>query len=144
MIEHKFQFRVMYSDTDKMGTVHHSVYPKYYEMARWELFRSIGVPYKKLEDSGVMAPVLSLNVKYLKTIQYDALLTVHTTLKTVKGVRMWFSYQLYNELGELVNEAETELAFVNCANWKPCAIPEYIFTAIEKYKLKQQLNVYSN
>lgn len=39
MIEHEYTFRVMYPDTDQMGSVHHANYVKYYETARWELFR---------------------------------------------------------------------------------------------------------
>lgn len=133
MIKHKYQFRVMYPDTDKMGTVHHSVYPKYYEMARWELFRSIGISYSSVEEKGFLIPVLKMNFKFLKTTKYDELLTVVTTLKAIEGVRMWFSYQLFNENKELINEGETELAFVNASNWKPCAIPDFVQNAIEKY-----------
>ena len=41
MITYEYKFRVAYSDTDRMGTVHHSNYAKYYERARWELLRNI-------------------------------------------------------------------------------------------------------
>jgi acyl-CoA thioester hydrolase len=141
MIEHKHQFRVAYPDTDKMGTVHHSVYPKYYEIARWELFRSIGVAYSQVEEQGFMIPVLSMNFKFIKTTRYDELLTVVTTLKSIKGVRLWFTYQLYNEQSELINEGETELAFVNAATWKPCPAPEFVLSAIQHHTRKQWLTV---
>lgn len=134
MIEHDYTFRVMYPDTDKMGTVHHSNYVKYYETARWELFRSIGLSYQSVEESGYMLPVISMKFKFLKTTKYDAKLTVKTTLKAIKGARIWFTYKLYNENNELINQAETELAFVNMSNWKPCAAPEFVLKAIENYK----------
>ncbi|MDD4920950.1 MAG: thioesterase family protein [Bacteroidales bacterium] len=133
MIEHKYTFRVMYPDTDQMGTVHHSNYAKYYETARWELFRSIGISYQSIEESGFLLPVIKMNFKFLKTTHYDELLTVKTTLKAIKGVRIWFSYQLSNEQNEMINEAETELAFVNRENWKPCIPPEFVLIAIEQY-----------
>lgn len=132
MIEHHYQFRVGYPDTDKMGTVHHSNYAIYYETARWELFRNIGVSYKSIEDAGIMLPVTKMKFKFLKTTQYDELLTVHTRLKAIKGVRIWFTYHLYNEQGQLINEAETELAFVKDDNWGPCPPPPEIVAAIEK------------
>lgn len=135
MISHEHTFRVNYPDTDKMGTMHHANYAKYYEAARWELFRSIGVPYNSLEENGVMCPVLSMNFKFLKTTRYDELLRVKTRLKVIKGVRMWFTYELYNEQNELINQAETELAFVGINNWKPCAAPTYLLEAIEKNKV---------
>jgi acyl-CoA thioester hydrolase len=132
MIEHIYSFRVMYPDTDQMGTVHHSNYAKYYETARWELFRSIGISYNSVEEAGYMLPVISMKFKFLKTAKYDALLSVKTTLKAIKGVRIWFTYKLYNEQKDLINEAETELAFVRRDNWKPCAAPEFLMKAIEK------------
>lgn len=131
MITHKYSFRVTYPETDRMGTVHHSNYVKYYETARWELLRSIGVPYSSIEESGVMCPVIRMNFRFVKITRYDELLTVVTTLKAIKGVRVWFEYKLYNEQNELINEAETELAFVGLNDWKPCKAPDILLKAIE-------------
>ncbi|MCK9312215.1 MAG: acyl-CoA thioesterase [Bacteroidales bacterium] len=133
MIEHEYSFRVMYPDTDQMGTVHHSNYAKYYETARWELFRSIGISYNSIEEFGVMLPVIKMNFKFHKTTHYDELLTVRTTLKAIKGVRIWFTYHLFNEKKEMINEAEIQVAFVNKENWKPCPPPAFVLDAIEKH-----------
>lgn len=134
MITYDYQFRVAYPDTDRMGTVHHSNYARFYERARWELFRHIGVPYSQIENDGVMCPVISMNFRFVKTCRYDDLMTVKTTLKAIKGVRIWFTYQMYNELGELTNEAETELAFVGRDNWRPCPPPAALIQAIQEYQ----------
>lgn len=141
MIEHQYVFRVMYPDTDQMGTVHHSNYAKYYETARWELFRSIGISYRSVEDAGYMLPVTRMNFHFLKTAPYDAELTVRTTLRAVKGVRIWFDYELYNDKEELINSAETELAFVSRSNWKPCAAPDFVKSAIERNLQKEPIYV---
>jgi len=133
MITYDYKFRVAYPDTDQMGTMHHANYVKYYEAARWELFRSIGVSYNSLEQSGVMCPVITMNFKFIKTTRYDELLTVKTRLKAMKGVRMWFTYQMYNEQNQLINEAETEIAFVGRDNWKPCSAPDFLLEAIQKH-----------
>ena len=130
MITHNYQFRVKYPDTDRMGTMHHANYAKYYEAARWELLRSIGVPYSSVEEAGIMCPVIRMNFKFIKTTSYDELLTVKTTLKAMKGVRIWFAYKLYNEQNEIINTAETELAFVGLNDWKPCTAPNFLLEAI--------------
>lgn len=132
MIDHSYSFRVGYSETDQMGTVHHSNYPKYYETARWELFRSIGISYKSVEDAGYLLPVIRMNFHFLKTTHYDAQLTVKTRLRAIKGVRIWFLYEMYNDNNELINEAETELAFVALDSWKPCIPPDFVLEAIRK------------
>ena len=134
MIEHEYKFRVTYPDTDKMGTMHHANYVKYYEAARWELFRSIGVPYNSIEEVGVMCPVIRMNFRFIKITRYDEELRVVTTLKAIKGVRIWFHYKLYNQQDELINEAETELAFVGLNDWKPCKAPDFLLKAIEEHQ----------
>lgn len=87
MIEYDYIFRALYPDTDQMGTMHHANYAKYYEAARWELFRSIGISYKSVEDAGYMLPVIRMDFRFLKTTRYDALLTAKTTLTAVIGNR---------------------------------------------------------
>lgn len=133
MKEYEYQFRVLYADTDQMGTVHHSHYVRYYETARWEFFRRIGIDYRSIEEAGYLLPVTQMHLKFLKTVHYDDLLTVRTSVKNVKGARIWLTYKLYNTSGELVNEAETELASVCKKNWKPCIMPDFVVNALVKY-----------
>lgn len=139
MIEYEYSFRIMYPDTDQMGTVHHSNYAKYYETARWELFRSLGITYRSVEEAGYMLPVIRMSTRFLKPIHYDDLLTIKTTLKTMRGARIWFTYKLYNANHELVNEAETDLAFVHRDSWKPCIAPEFVVKALTLSKNKYLL-----
>jgi acyl-CoA thioester hydrolase len=47
---------------------------------------------------------------------------------------------LYNEQDELINEAETEMAFVGRDNWKPCTAPDFVQKAIEKNRKPEQVN----
>lgn len=137
MIQHDYTFRVMYPDTDKMGVVHHSNYVRYYEAARWELFRSIGISYHSVEESGYMLPVIQMNLRFIRSAHYDEQLTVRTTLKTMKGVRIWFTYKLFNEMEQLINEAECELAFVDRDSWKPCGPPSFVKEAIEACRKRE-------
>ena len=141
MLTHEYSFRVMYSDTDRMGIVHHSNYPKYYETARWELFRSIGLSYDFVEKAGFMLPVIRMHYKFIKTANYDALLKVKTTLKNINGARIWFTYKLFNEHNDLINEAETELAFVRSKDWKPCIAPYFVLQAIAKNINREEIYV---
>ncbi len=134
MPEHEYTFRIMYHETDQMGTVHHSNYAKFYETARWELFRSIGISYRSVEDAGFMLPVIRMSFRFRKTMHYDELVTVKTTLKLIKGARIWFTYKLYNSAHILANEGETELAFVSKKTWKPCMTPDFVINAIKQSK----------
>ena len=88
MINYEQKFRVAYPDTDRMGTVHHSNYAKYYEKARWELFRHIGVPYQSIEDSGVMS--LFLDCLQQSDCEKQLQRVPDYSKNNLSGFRQWF------------------------------------------------------
>jgi acyl-CoA thioester hydrolase len=123
MYTYDHKIRVRYGETDKMGVVYHGSYPLYYEEARTEMLRSAGISYAELERQGIMMPVTEMHVKYIASARYDDLLTVRVTLKQPPGARIVFHYQILNQNGTLINEAELTLVFVNEATLRPCRIP---------------------
>ena len=52
-----FERKANYYETDQMGIVHHSNYIRWFEEARLEMLRAMGLPYKKMEDNGILIPV---------------------------------------------------------------------------------------
>lgn len=132
MFKHQIKFRVLYSDTDKMGYMYYGQYAKYLEMGRVEALRSLGLSYKSMEDTGVMLPVLDLKLKYLKPLFYDDEVTLTTKVSEMPGTRIYFEYELKNPEGELTTLAETTLVFIY-RNGKPCMIPENFKSKIKTY-----------
>ncbi|PKP12359.1 MAG: thioesterase [Bacteroidetes bacterium HGW-Bacteroidetes-3] len=122
----KIQFRVRYGETDQMGFVYYGNYAQYFEIGRTEWLRKLGITYKKMEENGVMLPVMNLNINYLKPAKYDDLLTLKTTLIKMPSAKIEFSYEIFNEENELLTTANTTLVFVNMKTNKPTKAPEYI------------------
>lgn len=118
------QLRVRYSETDQMGFCYYGNYAQYFEVGRVETLRKIGVSYKKMEEEGYMLPVSSYNVNFLLPARYDDLLTISTKVVRLKGVRLFFEYEVKNEKKQLVATAETVLVFVHKISMKPIAPPE--------------------
>jgi acyl-CoA thioester hydrolase len=125
-------YRVSYSDTDQMGFMHHSNYLKCYETARWELFRSTGMPYSKIEDEGIILPVINASVKFIKPAFYDQEITIRTLIKSFKGARIVFEYQVLNETGEIINEAQIIVACVKKRTGKACFPSKEIADTLKK------------
>ncbi|MDP4586583.1 MAG: acyl-CoA thioesterase, partial [Flavobacteriales bacterium] len=78
MYTNKIEIRVRYSETDRMGYVYYGHYAQYFEVARVEALRNLGISYRSMEEDGIMLPVASYSIKYLKPAVYDDLLTVET------------------------------------------------------------------
>ena len=135
MFIHETKIRVGYADTDQMGYVHHSNYAKYYETARWEAMRELGINYKEMEEKGILMPVISMKFDFMKPAFFDDLLTVKTIIKNLPKARMIFEYELYNDSSILINTAEIILAFIREATRKPCVPPEYCLQPLKKYFL---------
>src|SRR5688572_18023483 len=116
--------RVRYGETDQMGYVYYGYYAMYYEVARVESLRQLGLTYRELEEMGIMMPVLENKSKFIEPARYDDLLRIVTTLREKPGVRIKFEYEIFNESNKLIHQGETMLVFINRKTNKPCRPPE--------------------
>lgn len=125
--------RVRYGETDQMGYVYYGNYAMYYEVARVESLRQLGMTYKELEDGGVMMPVLENKSKFLSPALYDDALRIVTIIRQKPTVRITFEYEIYNGSNQLIHQGETLLAFVNKQTGKPCRPPERFQNVLKPY-----------
>jgi acyl-CoA thioester hydrolase len=88
---------VRYNETDKMGIVHHSQYVNYFEIARTDFVRQAGISYRRIEEEGLMMPVLGINVQYHTPALYDDTILVETSIKAYDSIKMMFDYKIYRE-----------------------------------------------
>ena len=126
---------VRYAETDKMGIVHHSVYPIWYELARTDLSKKVGFPYSKMEEVGLMTPLVELNCKYFSPAYYDDELIVTATVSKLTPARIVFYYEVFRkDSNKPINTGYTVHAIVS-RDMKPIntkkIFPE-IYQAMEK------------
>ncbi|TZF83687.1 acyl-CoA thioesterase [Pedobacter sp. BS3] len=133
MFTHETKIRVRYGETDQMGYMYYGNYASFYEVGRVEMLRSLGLTYKGMEASGIMLPVLELRCKYIKPAFYDEEIRVKIILEKLPGIRIHFTYELYNEQDELINIGETTLVFVDMKKNKPCNPPEDFIEKLKPY-----------
>lgn len=135
MYSYEHQLRVRYGETDKMGFVYYGNYASYFEVARVEALRNIGIVYKELEENGIMLPVLDLNIRYKKPAHYDDLLTIEVNVSKLPDVKIRFDYVVRNELSNILVEGSTNLVFVKKENGKPIKAPDWIIELLSsKFK----------
>lgn len=126
MKSHHSYVKVRYAETDQMGVVYHGNYAQYLEIARIDWLEALGVSYKKMEEEGVMLPVYELKIRFKRSAKFDDTLRIETTLLKKPGVRIEFSYKIFNESEELLTEAETTLIFMDSQRNKPIKCPAYV------------------
>ena len=123
--------RVRYGETDQIGVVYHGNYATYFEVARTEWLRSLGVTYKYMEDSGIMLPVISLSFNFIKSAKYDDILTITVELKKSPLVKIEFDYEIVNQNKERISTGNSVLAFINMETNKPTKCPDYILEKLD-------------
>lgn len=123
--------RVIYADVDRMNVVHHGNYFRFFETARTEFIRRRGASYAEVEASGVILPIVDVQVRYLSPARYDDLLHVTVRVTELRHVSVTFSYEV-RRAGDATKLAEgtTRLACCTAAG-RPTRMPPHIRALLE-------------
>lgn len=91
-----YKHKVCYYETDKMGITHHSNYIRWMEEARVDFLEKIGFGYDKLEDIGVMSPVIGIECEYKESTRFNDEVLIEAKIKEFKGVKLVIEYIMKN------------------------------------------------
>jgi acyl-CoA thioester hydrolase len=126
--EHRLRSRS--SETDKMGYVYYGRYLEYFEEARTEMIRAMGVSYRRMEDEGIMLPVIHSEIDYKHPLFYDELITIKVHIFSVPTLKLVTYYEVVAEdRGITCAIGEVSLVFMNSSTRKPCRAPHYVLEA---------------
>jgi len=128
---HETKIRIRYKDTDLMGVVYYGNYLTFFEVARAEFMRDLGLPYSQMEDEGFSLAVIEAGAKYHANVGYDALISVMTKLSTIGRIRVRFDYRVLDERGKLVVDGHTVHACIG-KQMKPMRLPPHLTDVIRE------------
>jgi acyl-CoA thioester hydrolase len=92
LVWHRCEYRTLYADTDRSEVVYHANYLRYFEFGRTSLMRDVAYPYKEIEASGYVYPIIDLGISFYQPLYYDDLIYVHTRPTNLERVRLQFDY----------------------------------------------------
>lgn len=93
----KSKIIVRYAETDQMGIAHHSVYPIWYEVARTDFIKKMGMSYSDIEKKGIMMPIVEIKSKYILPAYYEDELIIEVKIKQLNPVKIEFEYLIFKE-----------------------------------------------
>ncbi len=110
----KYLHKVNYYETDKMGVVHHSNYVRWMEEARIYFLEEIGFGYDKLENDGIISPVIYVECDYKTPSTFGDTILIEVEIEEFKGVKLIMKYTMTNvKTDELVLVGRSKHCFVN-------------------------------
>lgn len=134
MFTSQSKIRVRYAETDQMGVVYHSHYFQYFEVARAESIRQLGLTYADMERMGVIMPVIEVQCRYLRPALYDDLLTIKVILKELPvHHKIEFHQEVYNDKGEMLAAGKVILYFMEKTTMKRMAMPGELLLKLQPY-----------
>ena len=110
MIQSRVKVTVRYAETDMMGIVYHANYLPWFEVARTQLLREQGFPYRQLEADGYRIPVLEVSAKFIRPAVYDDTLTIVATMREKPLLRIRLDYEVLRG-SELLATGQSSHAF---------------------------------
>jgi len=94
MSNHIYEHKVQYYETDQMGIVHHSNYIRWFEEARVDVLDQAGIGYKKMEEEGIISPVLEVQATYKTMTHFGETVQVSMTIPKYNGVILEIKYEV--------------------------------------------------
>ncbi len=110
---HIYRRQVHYYETDQMRVVHHSNYIRWMEEARIDLLTQLGWPYSRMEDAGVVCPVVSVEGKYKRSTKFGDTVSVCVHVAPFNGIRLKMTYEVLDGEGVLLFTGSSENCFTD-------------------------------
>lgn len=124
---------VRYYETDQMGIVHHSNYVRYFECGRTAMLKEVGLPIEKIEEAGVMLPVVSVECRYRTPAKLGDSLRIVTAVDEVPRAKLVIRNEVYNQQGHLVCQGNVILGFIDASTRRPVRCPEMLVKIFEEH-----------
>jgi acyl-CoA thioester hydrolase len=125
--------RVRYAETDRMGVVYHGHYIVWFEIGRTEYCRAAGMPYRVMEDSGLLILVTGVECKYRRSARYDDAVRVKSRMTELGSRGLSFRYEVVDEEGRLLAEGTTRHVFADVSG-KPRRAPAGIVETLQRFR----------
>jgi len=129
-----WQVRVYYEDTDTGGIVYYANYLRFFERARTEWLRSLGISQQALfETDGLQFVVRSIDLQYLAPARLDDVLQLKMSLVAARRASL-----ILNQTASLDGRTETlvsakvRIAAINHTTGRPIGLPNWILERVNR------------
>ena len=124
---------VRYYETDQMGIVHHSNYIRYFECGRMAMLEEVDLPMHKIEATGIMLPIISVECRYKFPAKLGDKLKIVTWFEELPRARFTVMSEVYNQEGRLLVEGSVSMGFIDSVTRRPVRCPESLSNLFAEY-----------
>lgn len=108
-------FRVLHSEIDGMGIVHHSNYPLWFERGRKDYLKKAGIPSSRIASQGIFLPLSEMECQFKSPAKAGDEIVIFTKIQSMSCIKIKFEYMVYKkEKGLLLAAGKTVHVWTNC------------------------------
>ena len=133
MVKFEHFLDVRYYETDQMGIVHHSNYIRYFECGRIAMLDQVGLPMHKIEEMGIMLPIISVECRYRYPARLGDRLRIVTYFEELPRVKFTVKTEIYNQNGDLLCNGGVSMGFIDSTTRRPMRCPEILLDLFTEY-----------
>ncbi|MCO6553663.1 MAG: tol-pal system-associated acyl-CoA thioesterase [Gilliamella sp.] len=126
MKQFSWNARVYYEDTDAGGVVYHARYLAFFERARTEILRQLGISQQTLLQENIAFVVKKMDISYHFPARLDDMLTISTKVDQTRKASIIFKQTIVNQNERVISTADVLIACVDIAKMKPCGLPKLL------------------
>ncbi len=124
--------RVRYAETDRMGIVYHANYLVWFEIGRTEYCRAAGLPYREMEERGVLILVTGVECRYRRSARYDDAIVVRAWMPELAARGVTFEYEIADAQGGILADGLSRHVFAG-PDGRPRRAPEAIVRQLAEF-----------
>lgn len=117
-----------------MGVVYHAHYVVWFEVGRTEYCRAAGVPYRAMEEAGVLILVTGLECRYRQPARYDDALTVRASMTELGSRGCSFDYEIVRGTKQVLCDGSTRHVFADLSG-RPRKADESVLETLERFRM---------
>ncbi len=138
LLRHSVQIRVRFSEVDSMKIVWHGEYVRYFEDAREAFGRQFGgIGYMDIYESGYTAPVVDLQLQFLRPLTMGDTATVEIRYIDTVAAKLCFEYTIRRDSdGEVAARGSSMQVFVDANGALSLTVPPFLAKWKEKWLKK--------
>jgi len=123
---HTSSLRVYWEDTDAGGVVYHANYLKYFERARTEWLRALGIGQERMRaETNRVFVVVHTALRYAAPARLDDVIEVSVALAALSGASLELAQRATRD-GMLLAEGRIRIGCVEAGTFRPRRIPNAI------------------
>lgn len=133
MIQHQYETKVYYFDTDAYNIVWHGNYPKWFEVGRVEYFALVGIDFNYLNENNILLPMVNLSVRYRYPSKFADTLLITTELEELSKLTIKFKHTALNKNQDKISATGfTEVTVTDFNGKLYRRMPDYILEKFNK------------